>query len=496
MNNNFNTNYIILYTDDKNIINHIFNKFNIRIILLLLKNEEKKIINGNNGNNMLSEIYYDDYIEENLIENSLCIIYLSQIKRSNILIECLKKYNKPIFSYNNILDENIVSFHNNVFILDKINNIILEELEIFFQNKCIDNNNNNNNDNNNDNNIIKFENLYNNLNPINKRKINKNINIDINKIYKNYENEKLYIVTYFKKTDNISLKTIQKKCIVENINNKDVYKIFIIGDNLEKELSDIYNIENIEIEKKKIILYNYEDNVTFKDLVNIINSFFKDNIICLLRCDILLPNQHNLNSINIDIDINNINNINNDINNRIEKKEVYSLSRLDRLINGNMLKSDKLNNLLFSTEQDAWIFRTPLYINNDTLNIISNKNFYDAHSELYFNKFLKLNNYEIINNTKKYKIIRLMTDMNIYNRQIIDKNPKINNDMCNITNNNTINNINNFDDIYLLPSNDIIDNISIEQLIKLCNINDKEMYIIKCDLFNKFLKNKIMNSIL
>ena len=186
--------------------------------------------------------------------------------------------------------------------------------------------------------------------------------------------------------------------------------------------------------------------------------------------DIIIPNQETLNNLNLDLGL-------------VNKKEVYSISRFDRILNGNIIKSQRLNKLFNSTEQDAWIFETPLVLNNESLNRLSNVYFYDYLSNLYFNNEINNNHYILINNTKKYKIIRFMLDNQINNRPLIDKDINIKNNMID------------YNSIHLLPSNDIIDNISIEQLIKMINLDENDIYSIKCFLFNKFLKNKIMDNI-
>ena len=69
-------------------------------------------------------------------------------------------------------------------------------------------------------------------------------------------------------------------------------------------------------------------------------------------------------------------------------------------------------------------------------------------NKLYFNKILKSNGFNIINNTKKYKIIRVLYE------NIIDNRTLINNDIK----------INNTDNVFLLPDNESFDKISIDQL--------------------------------
>ena len=74
-----------------------------------------------------------------------------------------------------------------------------------------------------------------------------------------------------------------------------------------------------------------------------------------------------------------------------------------------------------------------------------------------------------------------MSDYNTNIRQIIDEN--LNKDELDYNN------------MFLLPSSEIIDNLSIEQFIKICDIDEKDIYEIKCELFNKYLKNKIIDNI-
>ena len=105
-------------------------------------------------------------------------------------------------------------------------------------------------------------------------------------------------------------------------------------------------------------------------------------------------------------------------------------------------------------------------------------NFYDKYSELYFNNILKDEGYNVINNTKKYKIIRLLYENNIENRHLL-----------NIDDTEHIKN--NLEKICLLPDNNSVDKISIDQILSSCKLDEREMYYIKCELINKYFKNKI-----
>ena len=424
--------YIVLYYDRDNndnnynlqIINsikHVFNKMIINILSFNeIKNEDLDIL----------EIYPDSSIEESLIKNSYTILYLSKYNRSNILINLLKKYNKNIFY-------NVIDFNNYDFTLLTNNETIL-------------------------NNINNFENIYSEYEILfKKNSYVKNINITYDKLNNDdNKNNMINIITYYKHFELDILNIIQKKCIIENLNNKNVSSIYIFGNNLKENLHDIFN--NI---KKTIVLHDIDKNISYKDLIEISNTKLENKIICILRSDIMLPNQNNLDYINIDLSINN--------------KDIYILSRIDRMINGNFIRSEKLNKILFSSEQDAILYKSPLIINNDDMLKMNTIYFYDKYSELYFNQILKNNNYEVINDTNKYKVIRLLYENNLENRLLINDEIKINN----------------VDEVFLLPDNILIEKISIQQILNFTNIDDKELYNLKCEIFNKYLKKKIISEL-
>lgn len=420
-------NYIILYNDSESyneekyikLINEIKNiNNNLNIIRFLLKDESKEKLS-------LNQIYPDLYTEDILINHCLCIIYLSKIKRSEILLNRLNLYNKIIiYEEDNIIINIYDIFNNNIdkilLLKNNLNNFI-QKYSIMTFNKDIS--------------------------------IEKNININYNKIIKEYPiNNKINILTYYKKFDIKILNIIQQKSIVENLKNKNILKVIVLGKDIESEFIEINNTSKLEF-------IEIENEVTFKNLIKVSNSLPINSIICILRSDIILPNQNDLDDLNFDLSSNN---------------EIYVISRIERLLNGNLVKSDKLSKSLFSTEQDGWIFKSPLNIN---INLLDNILFYDKYSELLFNKILYDNKYKIINNTSKFKIIRLIYENNINSRTLL----------------NNMNKIKDIDDIYLVPDNNLLYNISIDNLLQYFKINNNDIYEIKCDIFNKYLKNKISN---
>jgi hypothetical protein len=413
---------------------------NFNIIKILLINEEKK--NKYDLNNTI-EIYTDIFFEYDLIKKTDIVIYLSKYKKSNILIDCIQEFNKLILYDSHEIKNNILYYLSN------------KEDNTFINNSI--------------NNFIEYYNILNINNEINSKNENKNIKINIIKKNLDIEN-KICLVTYYKKTDDNLINILQQKCILENLNNKNIGNILVIYKNISNEFEDIIEVSKKNKTNNKLMLYDLEyiDNIetinyNYSNIIKIINELYSNHIVCLIRSDLIVPFQSNINMMELDIEL--------------ENKIIYAIPRLERLINGKIIQNDKLQRLLFSTEHDAWIFKSPLKINDIT--ILDKLNFFDKYSNLYFNKILKDNNYTLINQTNYIKIIRLMIDNNIYLRPIINEN--LNNEIK--------------DNIYLLPSIELINNTSFEQLIKLCELNEKDIYELKCDIFNKFLKNKIISNI-
>lgn len=423
--------YIILYTDENKEKDYIYLKdlYDIDIIQFILNNEEKN--ETKNDNISILKIYKDDFIENNFIKDTLFVIYTSIWNKSKNICNLLKMYNKYIVFQDEYVHDHIKLFFNNDD--NKKKNLI-------------------------DYSIQNFENIYNLLKNKNICKIEKNIQLIYLKNNNYINNNPLHIFTVFKKSNLEMVNIIQKKCIHENLKNKYVSKVIVLCNNDNYE--DLINMKNENNEYDNLIIKNnYHENITFHDIFEIINNHYSNHIICLLRSDVVLPNQNSLDDLIFDI------------NN--EKSDFYCISRIERLLNGNLVKNDKLNRILYSTEQDAWIFKSPININ-----INENIYFYHKYSELKLNKILKTHSYNIINDSNKYKIIHLLYDNNINNRPLLE----------NILNKDN----NNYDNIFLLPDNDLLSKVPFEQLIKAFNIDDNELYNLKCDLFNKYLRKNIM----
>ena len=228
---------------------------------------------------------------------------------------------------------------------------------------------------------------------------------------------------------------------------------------------EIFSGESCSNENTENIIYfenDVIDDISFSKLIKITNNIFNNKIVCIVRSDIIIQNQENIDFM--------------DINLELSKKKIFTISRLDRCINSKIIKSQRLSNNLFSTEQDAWLFKTPILLSENAYKILDNKYLYHKYDHLYLNKILIKNNYYIVNNTI-LKILRILSNNNINTRElIIEKN---------IENKN----------IFLLPDYDILNKLPLEHLIKISDIDENEVYRMKCYFFNKYLKNKIMNNI-
>lgn len=372
------------------------------------------LIDINYDKKMENDIYFDDNFEEYIFEKCLFIIYEYNYKISNNLIKLLEKYNKKIL------------FGDISSIEEQYNE---KDIKKLFNN---------------------FKEYYNNLKNYDNKLSNNNILVEIknNNVYNN-EIELILFMYYEEKNNNI-INTIQKKSILENSKNKNINKIIVIG----RDFDD-------KIESNKVFYYNYNEKLDFYNFIKIVNENYKNKLIIFCRCDIVIPTQNSFNHFYYEFLSNN--------------NLIYAVSRIDRLINGSLMKNSNLNNILFSTEQDCWIFKSPISMNN--IDCLKKKYINDLFSELYFNKILRENNKIIVNNTRNIKIIRLNNNNNIDDREMIDKDQKIED----------------VNDLYLIPDNQNLNNLSIDKLLENAEIDEIEYNNIKSELFNKYIKNKIFN---
>jgi hypothetical protein len=145
------------------------------------------------------------------------------------------------------------------------------------------------------------------------------------------------------------------------------------------------------------------------------------------------------------------------------------------LNNGNLIKNNNYIKKHCSTEQDVFMFKTPVNCQDIELDI------FNKYDELFINYELLKRNFIIINDTSNYKIIRYMLDDKEIDNRII-------------YNNNTVEleNIKDMkENIYFLPENEYINNINININMN-TNMTYIEFYQFKCNFINKIIKENIL----
>jgi hypothetical protein len=442
--------YILIYYQENDNNNLFLNKilkyeeFLEYKIILLYKNKK----DSNFNNERIIELIYDNNVETYFLEEPFSIFYITNDIPSQILIDYLKNNDEIMFFYKE--NYSIDFFSSNEIAIQTESKNINDDYEIDEEDSM-------NIYNNTDKNIFinkyecnneKKENQQQTLNILMQKTKN-----DTNSI--SMEDGKLHIITFFREfEENDIMNSIQIKCIIENINNKDVKSIIIIGKNLEKYFSTI-NIPN-----KEIILIEYDStNISYSYLFNKANELYNNKIVCIVKADIIIPNQDSLENIEFLF---------------LEKKStILALSRFERMINGNIIKTQELNSIFYATEHDAYIFKTPLI--NIHFNTMDNLYFYNQYSNLEVNKILIKNNYKLLNDTKNYRILRLCIDNDANNRKLI--------------NNIDIKDINQ-DNIYLLPENLIFDNFNLQHLSNVMNMDEEDINEVKIYMLNVLFRKK------
>jgi hypothetical protein len=440
--------YIIIYYQENDNNNLFLNKIlkyeeflEYKIILLYKNKKDSTFLNER-----IIELIYDDNVEKYFLEEPFTIFYITDDIPSSILINFLKKNEEIMFFYK----EN----DNNIFFNNNEENIIIKDNNEEYE---IDEEDSMNIYNNTDKNI--FINKYESNDELKTNQIpnilmqkTKNENNDF---IHNIDNCKLHIITFFKEfEDDEIMNSVQQKCIIENINNKDVKSICIVGKKLEKYFS------NISIPNKNIILIEYDEtNISYSYLFNKVNELYDNKIVCIIKSDIIIPNQDSLENIEFLF---------------LEKKNtILALSRFERMCNGNIVKTQELNSIFYATEHDAYIFKTPV-ISID-FNSMSDLYFYNQYSNLEVNNILIKNDYKLLNDTKNYRILRLCIDNDIGIRKLI--------------NNRDIKEVNK-DNIYLLPENMMFDNFNLQHLAMVLKMDDEEINEIKIYMLSVLFRKK------
>lgn len=153
------------------------------------------------------------------------------------------------------------------------------------------------------------------------------------------------ITTYYKTSDENRNNEINK-CLIKNVENKNIKKIYLLNNNIYD--FNFINDNNYKI-KQVLISKEIDYKLKYKDAFIFINEYLK-NEICILS--------------NSDIYFNETLSLINDIN---IKNSVFALLRYDEDINGDLSILKKYN-IPREDSQDSWIFKSPLNIDLNQLN--------------------------------------------------------------------------------------------------------------------------------
>ena len=435
--NNLEDNFIIFYSNNLNNDYKLCNaikkndEYNGMKLYKIIYPDQKSI-----ETNLYEQIYVDDYLENILIYKAKFIIYLLDTRSINDnFIEFIKNNNKTIIYDIRQLnsDINLVNDFEKKYYL----------LKTYIRSNSLLKNN------------ILFE-----IKKIEKKRIK-------------FEESYINYITYFKYIDNIDdnakeqLYKTQIVTICENFKNKFFKRFIIIGDDLVRLKTDLTRINNNKNLNKEIIFVENFKDIIFGKIIEFLNNNYADQINILSKSDVIIPYQDNLD--NLDYFYNNNNNNNN--NNNI----FFCISTLLRLNNGNLIKNSKYVKNHCSTEQDIYIFKTPVNCQDINLDI------FNKYDELFINHELLKKNFIIINDTSSYKIIRYMLDDKEIDNRIIYKNNTV-----------ELENIKDMkENIYFLPENEYINNINININMN-TNMTYIEFYQFKCNFINKIIKENLL----
>jgi hypothetical protein len=467
-------NFIIIFCNEtkliENICEYIKNRENSENIFIryLKPNSEKYIIediysqkvnqnmtNMENNKIIYHQEYFDELNEEEFLKKTKYIIKLDNDILKESFENLIDKYNLKIYVHheNKWEIEFFEYMLNETFEDNKKRRIKYIEDIKNSQNDI----NNQTNDENNNFDIIKINNKFSIQKEIN---ILNHLNETLNINNKNKDNNKINIITYVRRMGDELLYNLQFKCILENYKNPFVENILVMGNEVEKYFSKI-NFEKIG--NKKIILVNDDDdNITFKDLFILSNEIFTNQIVMLVRSDVIVLNNPEFENLYLDFLIHN--------------RKIYTITRIERDMMGRFIRIAPNQNLFGGSEQDAWIYKTPIDIHKiNNKELIENFDFNEKFSELYMNKYMIDNNYELINNSENLKVVRITNNPDLNIREFI-KQPK---------------QPLNKDNLYFLPDKSIINSLSFEQWLNVCQVSEDEKYYWKTVILNHNLKKKI-----
>ena len=273
-------------------------------------------------------------------------------------------------------------------------------------------------------------------------------------------------IHYLQTTDpeakiDIMVNNIQKFAIMENCRHPAIDHVYVYHCDAEEDLMKDFIANLTEEECKKIHLLDndYQDTFILSKAVAHANENHAHDIIYLIRADTLIDRHTSVLS-------------------RISvafmmdpdggAKRAYSISRMERGINGKTMKDPRHAMNFYATTQDLYIFRAPMIIAN-MAEEYQEIDFYETHHELVMNRILEVNEYRLLNDVESVKICRMLTS-NDFSPRSLDKRELVKpgeSKFC-LTKNYSY-----------LPENVSLNALSIDDMIEKFHINEEDLYTLK-----------------
>jgi hypothetical protein len=240
------------------------------------------------------------------------------------------------------------------------------------------------------------------------------------------------------------------QAIESNLNNPYVAKIHCL---LETE--DVIVPTQIK-NNKKYVEFMLGKWFTYKDAFDYANRVLENKYCCILNLDISLDSDTTWN----------------DIINDLDNKKIYALSRHEFNEQTNSYELDNnFKQLLHSHTQDAWLFKTPINVENCDFEIGLLGCDNAIADRLYRSKYI------VINRPLKYKIY--------HHDRTRGKNTNNFKQFHKETKGNKINKAPEKEGYRLLPNYDEIMNCNLDQLLTQFKISEYEKYDLICNIFSK-----------
>jgi len=242
-------------------------------------------------------------------------------------------------------------------------------------------------------------------------------------------------------------------CVLKNLNNSYVEFVHNLVENKTNVPSEIKN-------HPKYKEYSCNHWLKYKDIFDYSNKYLQGKLTVTCNLDIFLDQYYS------EWD---------KIGELIDKGIVYCLSRYEYLGDGKAKKDEKLENYGFATTQDAWVWRSPITINDCDFEIgmlgcdnaiadrIKNSGKVPFNCPLLYRIF----HYDLCRNKSGENFMDIH-EKDKKRRSIENKHPEEKGQ-------------------YLLPDLDFCER-SVDKLMEKMNLDDVQKYMVMCDVMSKFLK--------